>query len=98
MKSAGLSGRAKRVLVYTASLLVAPLPLMPYVKGTREFAFALVVCGAILSLGSFYVARGELKLKARGLLGNKLVASSLITLLFGLGILVGSLIYLVSPF
>lgn len=94
-KSVAISGRAKRVLVYTASLLIAPLPLMPYVKGTREFALALVVCGAILSLGSFYVARGELKLKARGLLGNKLVAASLITLLFGIGILVGSLIYLV---
>ena len=76
-------------------MFIAPLPLMPYVKGTREFALALVACGAILSAGSFYVARGELKLKARGLLGNKLVAASLITLLFGIGILVGSLIYLV---
>jgi hypothetical protein len=89
-----ISGRAKRVIVYTASLLTAPLPVMPYVKGTREFALALVVCGAILSLGSFYVARGELKLEARGLLGNKLVASSLITLLFGIGMLVGAIIYL----
>jgi predicted MFS family arabinose efflux permease len=90
-----MSGRRKRVLIYTASLLVAPLPLMPYVKGTHEFALALLACGAILSLSSFYVARGELKLKARGLLGNKLVASSLITLLFGIGILVGAIIYLV---
>jgi hypothetical protein len=68
---------------------------MPYVQGTREFALALTVCGAILSLGSFYVARGELRLKARGLLGNKLVAASLITLLFGLSILFGAIIYLV---
>lgn len=90
-----MSGRGKRVLVYTASLLTAPLPVMPYVKGTREFALALIACGVILSMGSFYVARGELKLKARGLLGNKLVAASLITLLFGLGMLVGSLVYLV---
>ena len=68
---------------------------MPFVKGTREFALALIVCGVILSLGSFYVARGELKLKARGLLGNKLVAALVITLLFGLEMLVGSLVYLV---
>ena len=95
IKPFAISGRAKRVLVYTATLLIAPMPLMPYVKGTREFTLALLVCGAILSAGSFYVARGELKLKARGLLGNKLVASSLITLLFGIGILIGSLIYLV---
>lgn len=92
-----MSGRAKRVLVYTASLLIAPLPVMPYAKGTREYALALIVCGAILSLSSFYVARGELKLEARGLLGNKLAASSLITLLFGLGILFGAIIYLVRP-
>jgi hypothetical protein len=91
-----MSGRAKRVIVYTAALLGAPLPVMPYVKGTREFALALVACGAILSLASFYVARGELQLKARGLLGNKLVASSLITLLFGLGMVIGAIIYLVQ--
>jgi hypothetical protein len=90
-----MSRRAKRVLVYTVSLLTAPLPVMPYVRGTREFALALTVCGAILSLGSFYVAWGEMKLKARGLLGDKLVAASLITLLFGIGMLAGSLIYLV---
>lgn len=90
-----MSGRTKRVIVYTASLLIAPLPVMPYVKGTREFAFALVVCGVILSVGSFYVARGEWKLEARGLLGNKLLAASSITLLFGLGMLVGAMLYLV---
>lgn len=70
---------------------------MPYVKGTREFALALAACGTILSLGSFYAARGELKLAARGLLGNKLLAASLITLLFGLSMLVGAIIYLTRP-
>jgi hypothetical protein len=65
-----ISARAQRVSVYIASLLIAPLPLMPYVKGTREFALALMACGAILSLGSFYAARGELKLEARGLLSK----------------------------
>jgi hypothetical protein len=51
------SGRAKRVILYTGSLLIAPMPVMPYAKGTREFAFAVLACGAILSLSSFYVAR-----------------------------------------
>jgi hypothetical protein len=88
-----ISGRAKRVIVYTASLLVAPLPVMPFVKGTREYALGVAVCGVMLSLGSFYVARGEWRLEARGLLGNKLLASSVITLLFGVLMLVWSLMY-----
>lgn len=89
-----IDGRTKRVLVYTASLLIAPMPVMPYVKGTREYALAIVACGALLSLASFYVARGELKLKHRSLVGNKLLAVSLITLLFGMLMLVGSILYL----
>lgn len=88
------SGRARRVLVYTSALLLAPLPVMPYARGTREFALALTACGIILTLSSLYLARGELSLKHRGLLGNKLLASSLITLLFGLGMAVGSILYL----
>ena len=67
---------------------------MPFEKGTREFALAIMACGAILALSSFYVFRGEAKLKQRDLLGNKLLATSLITLLFGLSMFVGSLIYL----
>jgi hypothetical protein len=93
-KSFVISGRAKRVLVYTISLLTAPLPIMPYEKGTREFAFALIVCGAVLTLSSFYVARGEVRIKPRPLVGTKLLASSLITLLFGLSLLLGAIVYL----
>ena len=89
-----ISGRAKRVLVYTVSLLIAPMPIMPYEKGTREFVLAIIPCSIILILSSFYVAQGELRLKSRSLLGNKLVASSLITLLFGIVILVGAIVYL----
>lgn len=89
-----IDGRAKRVLVYTASLLIAPMPVMPFAKGTRESALAIAACGALLSLASFYVVRGEMKLKARSLLGNKLLAASLITLLFGASMLVGSILYL----
>jgi hypothetical protein len=89
-----MSGRAKRVLVYTLSLLIAPLPVMPFVKGSREYVLALTACGAILSLSSFYVVRGELKLKHRNLVGNKLLASALITLLFGIAMFVGAIVYL----
>jgi hypothetical protein len=90
-----MSSRARRVLVYTITLLLAPLPVMPYARGTREFAAAVAVCGAALALSSLYVARGEFKLKHRGLLGNKLLAASLVTLVFGLGMVVGSILYLV---
>lgn len=89
-----MSGRAKRVLVYTTGLLTAPMPVMPFVPGTREFALAVMVCGAILAASSFYVARGEVRLKPSSLLGRKLIASSLITLLFGLSLFVGSIVYL----
>jgi hypothetical protein len=90
-----IDGRARRVLVYTASLLASPLPVMPYERGSREFAFAVAACGAALTLSSLYVARGELRLKHRGLLGNKLLAASLITLAFGALMLAGSAVYLV---
>lgn len=89
-----MSGRAKRVLVYTAGLLCAPLPAMPYAAGTREFAFAVAAWGAVLAAASFYVARGELRLKARGQLGTRLLASSLITLVCGLGMLAVAVAYL----
>ena len=87
-------GRARRVFVYTASLLAAPLPVMPYARGTREFALAVAACGVVLALASLYVARGELRLEHRGLLGNKLLAASLITLAFGALMMVWSAAYL----
>ena len=67
---------------------------MPFEKGTRQFAWSLVPCSIILSLGSFYVARGELHIKARDMLGMKLIATSVITLLFGVAMFVGTMIYL----
>ena len=64
---------------------------MPYEKGTREFTLAIIACGAILTLASFYVVQGERRVKARPLVGNKLLAASLITLVFGICLLVGAL-------
>ena len=90
-----MSGRGKRVLVYTAALLIAPMPLMPYVVGTREFALALIASSAILTPASFYVMRGEWRLKYRPLVGTKMLAASSITFLLGVGMLVGSIVYLV---
>ena len=90
-----ISGRAKRVGIYTASLLIAPLPIMPYEKGTRGFALAILACGVIISMSSFYVVEGERRLKSRSLLGLKLLAVASITLLFGLSIAIGSMVFLV---
>lgn len=90
-----MSGRARRILVYTAALLIAPMPVMPFAKGTREFAWAGVACGVILSVGSFYAARGEWKVKPRGLVGDKLLAASAITWLFGVGLVAWSVVWLV---
>ena len=89
-----IGARGKRVLVYTAALLLAPLPVMPFAPGTREFAWAVAACGAALAAASYYVARGEWRLKHRGLLGNKLLATSLITLLFGTALVAGAVVYL----
>ena len=89
-----ISSRAKRVIVYTASLLIAPMPVMPFEKGTREYVLAIMMCSIILSLSSFYVVRGEARLKSRSLVGNKLLAASLITLVFGMLMLLGAIVYL----
>lgn len=88
------SSRTKRVIVYTISLLTAPLPVMFFEKGTREFAIALIGCGTILGLSSLYVAAGERRLRHRSLLGNKLLATSVITLLFAAVLVIGSIIFL----
>lgn len=89
-----ISGRAKRVLVYTASLLIAPIPLIPYEKGTREYVLAIIVCGIIVTVSSFYVMQGEERLEHRSLVGNKLLAASAITLLLGVLMVVVAIVYL----
>jgi hypothetical protein len=90
------SGRGKRVLVYTAALLLAPLPVMPFERGTREFALAVLACGTALSLASLYVACGEARLKARPLVGTKMLVASVITLLFGALMVIGSIAFLLT--
>ena len=89
-----MSGRAKRVIVYTASLLIAPMTIMPFERGTREYVLAIIGCGIILVISSFYVVRGEMRLTHRPLVGNKLLAASIITLLFVMLMLVGAIVYL----
>lgn len=90
-----MSGRAKRILVYTASLLLAPLPAMPFAKGTGEYALAIMGWGVIMIFSSYYVFRGEHKLKSGSLLNRKLLAVSLITLMFGLSMVIGAVVYLI---
>jgi hypothetical protein len=89
-----ISGRGKRVAVYTAALLCAPAAAMPFARGTRGFAAGLAAWGLSWALASFYVLRGELKSRGRDLLGHKLIAASLITLLFGASLFAGSVVYL----
>ncbi len=91
-----LNERTKRVLVYTASLLVAPLPLMPYDKGTRAFTLALVVCSTILMLSSYYVVHRELPLKHRPLFATKMLVAAFFTLVFAIALLVAALIHLAA--
>jgi hypothetical protein len=88
-----ISGKARRVLVYTAALLIAPMPLMPFERGEREYSLALIACGIILTLGSFYVVYGEMKYKHYTLVGNRLLISALITFIFGLLLFLGALIH-----
>jgi hypothetical protein len=90
-----ISGRAKRVVIYTASLLIAPTPIMAYEKGTRDFALAVLACGVIFSVSSLYVVGGERRLKSRSLLNLKLLATASITFLFGLFMAIGSMVFLV---
>jgi hypothetical protein len=88
------SSRSQRVIAYAASLLAAPLPLIPYERAEHAFVFALIATGVILASGSLYVAYGEWRLEHRSLLGNKLLVSGIITLIFALCIIGGSLLYL----
>jgi hypothetical protein len=91
-----MSGRAKRVLFYTFALLASPVIAIPWKKGTPAFAVSLVLSGLFITAASFYVLRDELKPETRGLLGAKLVAATLITLVFGVGLVVGSVVYLIG--
>ena len=88
-----MANRTKRVLIYTASLLVAPVFVMPFEPGTRSFVLSLLPCGVVLSMASLYVVLGE-KRKPRSLLGGKLFVTSFITMLFGLALCCGAVVYL----
>jgi len=90
-----ISNRAKRIVVYTISLLIAPMFVMPHEPGTRSFSISLLPCGVILALSSFYLLRGERK-TPRGLLSTKLFVTSLFTFLFGAMMVVGAIAYLVK--
>lgn len=88
------SGRGRRVLVYTAALLLAPLPAMPFERGTREFALGVLAWGTALGLASFYAARGEARLRARSLVGTKILIASAGTLLLAAFMVVWSIVSL----
>lgn len=89
-----MNAETKRVVLYTAAILLTPLPLIPFERGTRGFALTLAACGAALALASYYVVRGEWPRKGRPLWATKMLASAVITLLFGAGLVLGSVVYL----
>ena len=70
---------------------------MAFEVGSRDFAVALIPCGALVAAASAYVVHGEVG-KPRSLLCNKLLASATITFLFAVGLIIGSLVYLVRMF
>ena len=88
-----MSGRAKRIFVYTLALLTAFMPAMPFERGTPAFALSLVPSGLFIALASAYVLRGELGYSSHGLLGMKLIVTTLITLVLGVALAAGSLVY-----
>lgn len=89
-----MDDRTKRALVYTGALLLTPIPLIPFEPGTRGFALALAACGAALALASLHVVRGEWPRRGRPLWATKMLASAVITLLFGAGLVAGSVVHL----
>jgi hypothetical protein len=71
--------RSRRVLVYTLSLLLGFMPLMPFEPRTREFQFALIATCAILIVSGLYVIRGERMEKSRPMYAVKLMIAATIT-------------------
>ena len=86
--------RSKRVLVYTLSLLLGFMPLMPFEPRTRAFHLALVVTCTILIASGLYVIRGERREKSRPMYALKLVIAATITTLTAVVVLLVSLITL----
>lgn len=82
--------------MYTVGLLGAPLPSMPFERGTRGFAWALLASGVALTLASLYAAAGELRGGPRSPVGKRLLVASLGTLLLGLLMLAGSAVRLAA--
>lgn len=79
-----MTATGKRVLLYTTSLLIAPMPMMPFAIGTREGAWAMLASSAILTPVSFYCARGLLRQRYRMLWETKMLVASIGTGLLGI--------------
>jgi hypothetical protein len=89
-----VTAASRRVLVYTLTLLVSPMPAMPFVRGTRPFVLSLLACALMLMAGSYYAVRGEFGRRGRPLYATKMLIAAVMTLTFGAGIFVGSLVWL----
>ena len=70
--------RSRRVLIYTAAILIAPLPLVPFERGTPEFRLALLASMALVMAAGAYVIRGEWG-RPRPMYATKLLIAAIIT-------------------
>jgi len=86
----------KRVLIYTLSLLVAPMFLMPFEPRTPAFAAAAIPCSGVLFLGSHYVVRAYAPLRWSSFIGNRLLIAAYMTRIFAVGIAIFAVIFLAS--
>ena len=71
--------RTRRMLVYTLALLMGFIPMMPFERGTRAFALAGLVSGAIIAAAGIYVIRGERDARWRPMWARKLLAAAWVT-------------------
>ena len=82
------------MLVYTLTLLLGFLPLMPFEPRTREFELALLAACAIFIAGGVYVIRGEAGEKARPLWALKMLVAAALTTFAAIVVLVFDLVTL----
>lgn len=85
-----MTARSRRVLAYTLTILIAPLPLMPFEPGTRPFVLVLLPSMAAIILAGLYVIRGEWPAPGRPLYATKLLIAATMTLVAALAVLAGA--------
>ena len=84
------------MLVYTLTLLISPMPLMPFSSRSPEYPWALLTTSVLLVAGSAFVVRGEWG-RPRPLYATKMLIAAVMTLALGIGLFVTGLALLRQP-